>query len=105
MTDIDKALDSVRQSFESDREDYVRDLLGDHRRAVEAFRQTEADYAAVQAYYDKAKGPGALADALTRSDVRAQTASEHGAWHRARADTFALSYLVERDVDDRKARR
>ncbi len=105
MGGFDDALAEVGKSFEDDREQYVRDLLGEHRKAVLAFRRTEVVYAEVQAAYDKRHGAGALADQMTRNDVRAQAAASDGGWHRARADTFALSYLVERDVDDRKARR
>lgn len=90
------------------REEYVRGLLGDLRKAIWNLRDTEAVHRAVHAEYQEGAGDAAarvIAKQCADNDVRVTTANSHGAWYRDLAQTYALAYLVERDVDDRKARR
>jgi len=90
----------------SDRETYVIGLLGQHREALHEVLETEKTYRLVVAgYRDRNPDDRVLADVLAGNDPRALKAASDGAWQRDRAIMFALSYLAERDHDDRKARR
>lgn len=92
-----------------DREEYVRGLLGDMRRSIGDLRDTEATHREVHAEYaaeaEDTEASRILARQLADGDVRVTTAVSQGAYYARRARTFALAYIAERDVDDRKARR
>jgi hypothetical protein len=109
VSDFDDALAEVQQSFRSDREEYIRELLGETRRSVADLRDTEDTYRRVHAEYaaeaDGTRAGRLLARQKADSDARVTASVGLGAWHRDRAQTFALAYLVERDVDDRRGRR
>lgn len=92
-----------------ERQAYVLGLLSDMRESLMDLRDTEQTYRDVQAEYaaeaDGTRAGRLLARQKADSDARVTAAVGLGAWHRDRAQTFALAYLVERDVDDRKGRR
>lgn len=91
-----------------EREAYVRGLLSGMRHSVVDFQATEAEIARVHEEYALGISDPAerlIARQRADSDARVTTAIGNGAWYRDRAQTYALAYLVERDVDDRKARR
>jgi Mg2+ and Co2+ transporter CorA len=91
------------------RETYIRGLLGDMRASIMNLRDTEKTVADVHDEYAAKASDTELGRIIARqcadADARVTTAIGNGAWYRDRAQTFALAYLVERDVDDRKARR
>lgn len=93
----------------SDREDYVRGLLGDMRASVMDLRDTEKTHRDVHAEYAADAEDSKLGRLIARqradTDARLTNADALGAWHRDRVKTFALAYLAERDADDRNARR
>jgi hypothetical protein len=91
-----------------EREAFVRGLLADMRHSIVDLRDTEDTIRQVQAEY--ARDVTDDADRIIQRqradrDARVTTAIGLGVWYRDRAQTFALAYMVERDVDDRKARR
>lgn len=92
-----------------DRDVYCRELLGEMRRSLVDLRDTEDTYRRVHAEYaaeaDDTKAGRLIARQRADRDARVTTAIGLGAYYRDRTQTFALAYLVERDVDDRAARR
>ncbi len=90
-----------------ERETYIRGLLGDMRASVLDLRGTEKTYRDVHAEYQRGGGDRAariIARQRADLDARVVTAVGLGAYYRDRVQTFALAYLVERDVDDRARR-
>ena len=93
----------------SDREDYVRHLLAEHRESLAKAEATEAAYTAVHEEYREKAAPVRIGEITARliadADPRVVKAVGDGAYYHRRAHVYALAYQVERDVDDRKARR
>lgn len=91
------------------RETYVRGLLGDMRASILDLRDTEKVHRDVHAEYQADAADTETARIIARqradADIRVTTAVGQGVFYARRVRTFALAYLAERDVDDRKARR
>lgn len=91
------------------REDYVAHLLDEHRISLARAEASEETYRTrIDQHIDEGARVGRKAvdcEVRASTDAIVRGAAADGTFYRDRAATYALAYLVERNVDDRKDRR